>query len=60
MGCTPPCPVETPVSRPPPSLGFGAPHDGDVGAVRACGRFSGVFGRLSLCFAASAFVFVLS
>ena len=57
----PPCPVETPVSRLPP-LGFGAPHDGDVGAVRACGRFSGVFGRLSLClcFAASAFVFVLS
>ena len=35
MRCTlAPCPAETPVSRFPPLQGFGAPHVGDVGALR--------------------------
>ena len=55
-GAPPPCPVETPVSRPPPLLGFGAPHDGDVRAVRA--SFSGVFRCVSVCFCVFLCVYV--
>ena len=57
MGCTsPPCPVETPVSRLPPPLGFGAPHDGDVRAARA--SFAGVFRCVSVCFCVSLCLFL--
>ena len=48
MGCTsPPVPLRRRLVGSPP-LGFGAPHDGDVRAVRA--SFAGVFRCVSVCF----------